>query len=47
VQNGHVEVVWELLNRGAEVDKSKEAGRIFISLGAEKGCLDLILDVLK
>jgi len=40
-------VVRELLKHGAKVDKSKEAGRTFINLAAEKGYLDLIRDVLK
>ena len=45
--NGHVEVVRELLNHGAKVDKSKEASQTFINLAVEKGYLDLIRGVLK
>jgi hypothetical protein len=39
--------VRELLNNGAQVDKSKATGRMFIKLAAEKGYLDLIGDMLK
>jgi hypothetical protein len=37
----------ELLNHGAQVDKSKKAGRKFIKLAAEKGYLNFFPDVLK
>jgi hypothetical protein len=37
----------ELLNNGAQVDESKDAGRTFFNLASEKGYLDLIRDVLK
>jgi hypothetical protein len=40
-------MVRELLNHGAQVNKSKEAGRTFINLAAEIGYLDLIRDVPK
>jgi hypothetical protein len=35
------------MNHGAQVDKSKKLGRMFIKLIAEKGYWNLIHDVLK
>jgi ankyrin repeat protein len=46
-QNGHVEVMQELLNCGAHVLKSTKAGQKFINLAFEKGYFDLIRDVLQ
>jgi len=46
-QNKHVEVVRELVNHGAQVDTSKEAGREFLRRAAENGYLDVIRKLKK